>query len=70
MSYHDRNLQKAARAVRKRGTGAYFDSVLRGIGLITLHPPSPNIPQGSIGGDWRAVGNDMRKAMRELDTCE
>lgn len=62
MSYHDKRLairgKIAKRSLRR--------SMLRGIGLISLNPPPPHFEFGSVEGDWRAVGDDMRRAMQRL----
>jgi hypothetical protein len=54
MSYHDRKLISASKAA------------LRGVKEITLTPSKPRFHFGSIRDDWNAVGDDMRKSMKQV----
>lgn len=68
MTYHDRSLLvdrkakgKAANTKRAALTGAFS---------ITLFPKSPRFHLGSVSDDWKAVGKDIRKAMKSQEFCE
>jgi hypothetical protein len=58
MSYHDRKLISASKAA------------LRGVKEITFTPSIPSFQFGSIRNDWRAVGDDMRKSMKQVDLAK
>lgn len=62
MSYHDKHLSLSGTAAKN----SLRRSMLRGIGLLSLTPRSPTIRFGSVEGDWRAVGGDMRRAMQRI----
>lgn len=66
MTYHDRRLLEGQKAeLKKRSKRSR--SVLGGAFSLTLFPKSPRIEIGSIEGDWKAVGNDIRKAMKSYE---
>lgn len=60
MSYHDKSLSVAGKIAKRMSTRR---AMLRGIGLISLSPRAPDFRFGSIESDFRAVGNDMRRAL-------
>jgi hypothetical protein len=66
MTYHDRRLLEGQKAESKKRI-KLSGSVLGGAFSLTLFPKSPRIVTGSIEGDWEAVGNDIRKAMKSYD---
>jgi hypothetical protein len=66
MSYLNRDLSICVKGKTRLSRKHWYVSVLRGINEITLKPSRPNIVVGDLGDDWRAVGNDMRRAMRQL----
>ena len=69
MSYHDRQLKPRTHALSKR-RHRYVRAFLRGVNDLTLTPTMPIITLGSVGDDWRAVGDDMRGAITQLELCE
>lgn len=69
MSFHDRKLV-AASARRAKKPKTLFQMMLRGVADITLDPVKPKIKLGSNADDWKAVGDDLRYAMRQIDLCE
>lgn len=64
MSYHDRCLLNRRMVSRKSKL-----KVLDGAFSLTLYPRSPHIELGSLDDDWKAVGRDVRKAMKALENC-
>jgi hypothetical protein len=62
MTFHDHTLVKRS----KRG----YKATLRGIREITLSPTAPHFEFGSLADDWRAVGDDMRRAMSRIESGE
>lgn len=57
--------------VERRSTkGSFFSGLLLGFGVATLtHEDPSDLTRYSSGGlrdDWRAVGNDLRGAMRQV----
>ena len=52
---------------RKRRVITRAASAMRGVESITLFPEPPTIRLGSIADDWRAVGGDIRTAMRKFE---
>jgi hypothetical protein len=42
----------------------WWHHFLIGIGSITVFPTFPEPELGDISDDWRAVGNDIRSAMK------
>lgn len=66
MTYHDRRLSvpgaASAKPERSRLSGAF-----RGINDMSLFPSLPDIKLGSVADDWRAVGGDIRKAMKKFE---
>ena len=69
MSYHDRRLLEGRKAPAKKGK-QLRRQVLNGTLSLTLFPKSPRIALGSIEGDWKAVGKDIRKAMKSFEACD
>lgn len=67
MTYHDKNL---VRATASRPTGKslrrYFRNLRKGVNDITLNPLPAHLQFGTLADDWRAVGEDMRKAMARV----
>lgn len=67
MSFHDhRQFSIVGAALTRR----HARSVLRGIGQITLYPTAPNIRLGSLRGDLKKVGGDMRAAIHQMELCD
>lgn len=62
MSYHNKRLALRGRIAKR----SLRRSMLRGIELISLTPPSPHFEFGSVEGDWRAIGGDIRRAMQRV----
>lgn len=66
MSYHDKRLavtgHKGSERV-KRNAGGF---VIRGALTVNLFQTMPRIPGGSVAGDWKKVGGDIRTAMRKV----
>ena len=52
---------------RKRHVINRTASAMRGVEQITLVPESPTIRLGSLSDDWRAIGGDIRIAMRKFE---
>jgi hypothetical protein len=52
---------------RKRRVIARIAPAMRGVEQITLFPESPTIRLGSLSDDWRAIGGDIRSAMRKFE---
>lgn len=69
MTYHDKRLIGSAKVVRRKAQGP-LASLLRGIDHLTLAPPSPRFRFRSQRDDVRAIGDDMRRAMRQLETSD
>lgn len=64
MSYHDRRLlARKRRKDHKRGDA--WRLMIEGASTITLWPTVPQLELGSVEDDWRAVGNDIRRAMNQ-----
>lgn len=69
MSYHDRSLLVGRKA--KRGASVEVKrKALNGVFSITLWAKPPRFEMGSIDGDWRAVGKDIRKAIKSQEVCD
>ncbi|WP_156358366.1 hypothetical protein [Sphingobium sp. Leaf26] len=66
MTYHDRSLLEGQRAKLKKRAKLRHD-ILQGSFSFTLFPKSPRFQSGSIEGDWKAVGADFRKAMKQYE---
>jgi len=62
MSYHDRCLLDRKVAGKKLKA-----KMLDGGFSLTLFPRSPRITLGSLDDDWKAVGRDVRKAMKAVE---
>lgn len=62
MSHYDKRLAIAGKIAKRK----FRHSMMRGINLISLTPPAPRFEFGSVEGDWRAVGSDMRRAMQRI----
>lgn len=62
MSYYDKQLVLTGRASRRK----FRHSMMRGVDLISLSPRPPHFEFGSVEGDWRAIGGDLRRAMRRI----
>jgi len=63
MTFHDKRLQ-GSRA--KRGSPAHtYKKLIEGAYTITLWPTLRMPTIGDVSDDWRSVGADLRKAMRE-----
>ena len=67
MSYHDRRLLEDRKAPAKKKGKQLRRQTLNGAFSLTLFPKSPRIALGSIEGDWKAVGKDIRKAMKSFE---
>lgn len=68
MSYHDKCLIAASKSAHPvRG---WRRSILRGIYHIGLKQPPIVVKYGSLEDDWRAVGQDMRRAMKQAQLGE
>jgi len=67
MTYHDRSLLEGQRAKLKKRAKLRYD-ILQGSFSLTLFPKSPRFQSGSIEDDWKAVGADIRKAMKQHET--
>lgn len=69
MTFHHSRLLEG-RKVELKSRVRLGRSVLNGGFSLTLNPKSPCIELGSIEGDWKAVGNDIREAMKPYETCD
>lgn len=69
MTYHDRRLLESRKAELKK-RAKLSRNALNGAFSLTLFPKSPRIEIGSIEGDWKAVGDDIRKAIKSYDSCD
>ena len=69
MSYHDKKLIAASKHAKRR-SGRFVTSFVEGFGGVSLYAPASKVKHGSLADDWRAVGNDMRKAMARVNAGE
>lgn len=58
MTFYDHTFGKRS---KRRGKAA-----LRGVREITLTPSKPEFEFGGLADDWRAVGDDIRRAMSRV----
>jgi hypothetical protein len=66
MSYHEKILNRIR---AERPAQAYVSirvGILRGIREISISPTRPNISFGSLSGDSKAIGLDMKRALEEI----
>lgn len=68
MSFHDRKLLAAQ--PRKKRSGGFFSCLARGFNDLGFNPEPPQIKLGTVADDWRAVGNDLRAAMGQIENCD
>lgn len=66
MTYHDRRLS-LSRILGRCRRESRISGMLRGVDEITIFPSIPAIELGSQADDWRAVGADIREAMRKFE---
>lgn len=69
MTYHDCRLLESRKAELKKRV-KLGRNALNGAFSLTLFPKSPRIEIGSMEGDWKAVGNDIRKAIKSYGECD
>lgn len=67
-----RRKEKRGRLIgRVSTTGSFFSGLAMGLGAATIVHSMPLTPPKyrgeGIGGDWRAIGADVRAAMRQFD---
>ena len=66
MTYHDRRLN-LSRIIGNNRRKSLISGMLRGVDDIAIFPSIPAIELGSQADDWRAVGGDIREAMRKFE---
>lgn len=70
MSYHEKILDRIR---GERPSQTYVSlrvGILRGIREISLNPTRPNISFGSLSGDSKAIGLDMKRVLEEIRSSD
>lgn len=70
MTYHDSRLVGPSRRASRHHFRVLRRRLAKGATSLTLFPKPPVIEFGSIEDDWKAVGDDIRNAMRAFEACE
>ena len=62
----DRAIARSRHSKKRRLSKGFW----QGVADITLMPTMPNIRLGANSDDWKMVGDDIRLAMKQIETCE
>jgi hypothetical protein len=68
---HHRRKRRGGVVGRRSTSGGFFSGLILGLGASTLlgsaQTETPRYPGSGLKGDWSAVGNDLRSAMRRAN---